>query len=179
MKNLFFAPLLMIIIGLSSCGNSYKEEIKEVEEMQQVLQGVKQTYSQVDVEKVTFAMETYVKNMNQIKTYYKPDSTDEKVTSLLNFYKGIKHSAKGFEDEYTAVGLNIEFLESQLATLKTDLENNAEFNDSLDIFLQNERENLELLNQNVGTLVYNYDFVVSVHDSLAAKVQNILLQNVE
>jgi hypothetical protein len=179
MKKLVYSLVALVTLLMISCANPYEEEIKNVEEMQVVLDGVKQTYSHVDISKVNFAMETYVKNMEQIKTYYKPDSVDENVTKLVNFYKGIKHSAKGFADEYYAVGMQIEFMQTQLNTLHTDMENKAEFNDSLDIFLKNEQLNLDELSQNVGTLLYNYDFIISVHDSVATKVQNILLENVE
>lgn len=170
----FALALLMI-----SCANPYEKEIEEVEGMQEVLTGAKQTYSQVDIEKVSFAMETYVKNMEQIKKYYAPDTIDKNITDLLNFYKGIKHSAKGFKEEYNAIGMHLEFTDKQLSTLYTDLNNEADFKDSLELFIQNEHENLEALNQNIGTLLYNYDFIVTVHDSVSTKVQNILLQNVE
>lgn len=164
---------------MSSCSNQYTEEIKEVEEMQVILDGVKQSYNNIDAEKVTFAMESYIKNMDQIKNYYKPDTIDSKVTDLIDFYQGIKFIAIGFDEEYKEIGLNIEFLDKQLKTLKDDMDNNADFNDSLQIFIENEEENLELLNQNVATLLFNYEYVVSIHDSIATKVQNILLQNVE
>ncbi len=174
-----FGLVTLFTVAMISCANPYEEEMERVEGMQEVLSGVKQTYAQVDIDKVNYAMEMYVKNMNQIQTYYKPDSIDQNVTELINFYKGVKHSAKGFEDEYYAVGMQIEFIEKQLSTLHADMENKAEFNDSLDVFLANEQTNLDELSKNVGTLLYNYDFVISVHDSVAAKVQNILLENVE
>lgn len=179
MKKWTIGIVVMIAMLMISCANPYENEIKEVEGMKEVLSGVKQSYSQVDIAKVNFAFESYLKNMDQIKTYYKPDSMDTSVTKLINFYKGIKHSAKGFEDEYIAVGMQIEFIENQLNTLQTDMENKADFNDSLAIFLENEHHNLDELSKNVGTLVYNYDFIVTTHDSVATKVQNILLQNVE
>lgn len=171
--------VLFIIVFLTSCTNPYSEETQELEGLQEVLTGVKQTYGQVDIAKVKFAMESYSKNMDQIKTYYKPDSIDQNITNLINFYKGIKHSAKGFEDEYYAVGMQIEFIEKQLSTLKKDMENNADFKDSLSIFLENEHKNLDALSADIGTLMYNYDFIINVHDSVASKVQNILLENVE
>lgn len=179
MKIFLFIAISISTFLFTSCANPYLEEIEKVEAMQDVLSGVKQTYAQVELSKVNFAMETYLKNMKQIKMYYAPDTVNEEVTNLINFYKGIKHSAKGFEDEYFAVGMQIEFMDKQLSTLVNDLENKADFQDSLDIFLQNEQNNLDDLSKNVGTLLYNYDFVISVHDSLATKVQNILLENVE
>ncbi|MCB9188292.1 MAG: hypothetical protein H6599_03315 [Flavobacteriales bacterium] len=179
MKIWSYGVMILLTLLSVSCGNPYEKEIKEVTEMQEVLIGVKQTYSQVDIAKVNFAMESYLKNMDQIKTYYKPDSIDQNITNLINFYKGIKISAKGFEDEYFAVGIQIEFIDKQLNTLKKDMENNADFNDSLSIFLENEHKNLEELSGEIGTLMYNYDYIISVHDSVASKVQNILLENVE
>lgn len=179
MRNWTISIVAFVALLVVSCTNPYKEEIQDVQEMKEVLDGVKQSYNQVDIAKVNFAMETYIKNMEQIKTYYKPDSVDLDVTGLINFYKGIKHSAKGFEDEYYAVGMQIEFIENQLNTLLTDMENKADFNDSLDIFIENEHNNLNDLSENVGTLLYNYDFIITTHDSVATKVQNILLQNVE
>lgn len=179
MKNFAYSVVLMIAALMVSCANPYEEEMKEVEGMQDVLSGVRQTYSQVDIAKVNYAVETYLKNMEQIQQYYKPDSIDNNVVNLINFYKGIKHSAKGFEDEYLAVGIQIEFMDNQLKTLYTDMENKYHFNDSLEIFLKNEQANLEKLNTDVGTLLYNYDYIISVHDSVATKVQNILLENVD
>lgn len=179
MKKWTIGIVAMLTMLMISCANPYEKEMKEVEDMQEVLTGVKQSYSQVDIAKVNFAFESYLKNMEQIKTYYKPDSIDTNVTKLINFYKGIKHSAKGFEDEYVAVGMQIEFIENQLNTLHTDMENKADFNDSLSNFIANEHQNLDELSKNVGTLLYNYDFIITTHDSVASKVQNILLQNVE
>ncbi|CAG5079362.1 hypothetical protein [Parvicella tangerina] len=179
MKNWTIGIVFILTVLMVACANPYEDEIEDVEGMQEVLSGVKQTYGQVDIAKVNYAMEMYLKNMKQIKTYYKPDTVDENVTKLVNFYKGIKHSAKGFEDEYYAVGMQIEFMDKQLKTLQTDMENKADFNDSLETFLKNEQNNLDELSKNVGTLLYNYDFIISVHDSVASKVQNILLENVE
>jgi hypothetical protein len=179
MKNAYLIIVILITTFLSSCTNPYEKEIKEVEEMQLILAGVKQSYQTIDLEKVSFAKESYEKNMKQIQTYYNPDTIDQNVVNLLDFYKGVKKSAKGFEDEYQQIGERIIFLENQLGNLKTDLENKIDMKDSLSIFLSNEHKNIEVLQQNIGTILYNYDFVVNVHDTISSKVQSIIIKNVE
>ncbi len=170
---------LMALLFLSSCSNPYEKEIKEVHELQEVLKGVKQTFGTIELEKVTFAKETYEKNIAQIKKYYNPDTIDYNVVNMLDFYKGVKKSSKGFEEEYFLIDEKIKFVDNQLKNLKFDLENKIDFKDSLAIFIQNERSNIELLQNNLATMIYNYEYIVSTHDSIAAKVNSILFQNVE
>jgi hypothetical protein len=179
MKTIYFTFITLIIVTISSCSNPYEKEIKEVEDLQVILSGVKSTYKTIELEKVIYAKETYTKNMDQIQTYYKPDSVEKDVVGLINFYKGVKNSAKGFEDDYKMIGEKIEFVDHQLTTLKNDLENNIDLKDSIKIFISNEKKNIEILQKNIGTMIYNYDYVVNVHDSIANKVQSILIQNVE
>lgn len=179
MKTIYFSIAALLIFAVTSCSNPYEKEIKEVEEMQKVLTGVKTTYQTIELEKVTYAKDTYTKNMEQIKTYYKPDSIDMNVVQLLDFYKGVKKSAKGFEEDYNKLGEKIEFIDHQLTTLKNDLENKIDMKDSIAIFISNEQKNIEILQKNIGTIIYNYDYVTQVHDSISSKVQSILIQNVE
>lgn len=179
MKTIYFSIVALFIFAVTSCSNPYEKEIKEVEEMQVILSGIKSTYQTIELEKVVYAKETYAKNMEQIQTYYKPDSVDVDVVNLLDFYKGVKKSAKGFEEDYKVLGEKIEFIDHQLVTLKNDLENNIDLKDSIAIFLGNEHQNIEVLQKNIGTIIYNYDFVTQVHDSISNKVQSILIQNVE
>jgi hypothetical protein len=179
MKTIYFYIITILTLALSGCGNPYEKEIKEVEEMQVVLTSVKASYETIELEKVVYAKDSYTKNMNQIQAYYKPDSMDMNVVQLLDLYKGVKKSAKGFEDDYHMLGEKIEFIDHQLVTLKNDLENNIDLKDSIDIFLSNERKNIEVLQKNIGTIIYNYDYVTKVHDSISNKVQAILIQNVE
>jgi hypothetical protein len=167
------------IVFLASCSNPYEKEIKEVEDLQEVLIGVKHTYSSIEVTKVTYPRQTSEKNMSQIKMYYNPDTIDYNVVDMLDFYKGVKKSAKGFEEEYNLIGQKINFIDNQLKTLKVDLENKIDFKDSLAIFIENERSNIEMLQNNLATMVYNYDYIVSTHDTIAHKVNSILFQNVE
>lgn len=169
----------LALVFLTSCANPYENEIKEVEELQQILTGVKQTFGTIEVTKVTYAKETYEKNMSQIKMYYNPDSIDYNVVYMLDFYKGVKVSSKGFEEEHALINQKINFVDNQLKNLKVDLENKIDFKDSLAIFIQNERSNIELLQSNVSTMIYNYEYIVSTHDTIASKVNSILFQNVE
>lgn len=167
------------LVFLTSCSNPYEKEIKEVEELQQILAGVKQTFGTIEVTKVTYARETYEKNMSQIKLYYNPDTIDYNVVNMLDFYKGVKKSSKGFEEEYFIIEENIKFVENQLNILKIDMENKANFKDDLTIYIQNERSNIEQLQNNLATMIYNYEYIVSTHDTIASKVNSILFQNVE
>lgn len=180
MTNFLQIVIVLAMLFFVSCShNEYTKEIATVEEMQTILTGVKQTYNQIEVDKVAYALETYEKNISEVKTHFKQDSIDLNTAKLLDFYEGVKKSAKGFEGDYSTIGVNIEFLDNQLNTLKQDMINDAEFNDSLAHFIQSEQKSLDLLRENIGTLVYNYDYVVNVHDSIASKVQQLLLKNVE
>ncbi len=171
--------IIFLTLTLISCGNPYEKEIKEVEELQVILSGVKSSYETIELEKVIYAKENYAKNMKQIENHQIIDSTVINVDNLLDFYKGVKQSAKGFEDDYKMIGEKIEFVDHQLTTLKNDLENNIDLKDSIDIFISNETKNIEILQKNIGTMMYNYDYVINVHDSITSKVQSLLLQNVE
>ena len=113
MKHFIITSLLICITLLISCANPHEKEIKEVEDMQAVLTGIKQSYESIKLEKVIYAKESYDKNMAQIQMYYNPDTVDLKIANLLDFYKGVKKSAKGFEDDYKQIGDKIVFLDKQ------------------------------------------------------------------
>ncbi len=179
MKTFYITLLVGLVFLVNSCANPYEKEIKDVEEMQEILTGIQSSYETIELEKVIYAKETYSKNMEQIQKYYQPDTVDVNVANLLDFYKGVKKSAKGFEDDYQKIGEKIEFIDHQLTTLKNDLDNGIDMKDSVSIFLSNEHKNIETLQKNIGTILYNYDFIVNVHDSISNKVQAILIKNVE
>ena len=122
MKTFYITLLVGLVFLVNSCANPYEKEIKDVEEMQEILTGIQSSYETIELEKVIYAKETYSKNMEQIQKYYQPDTVDVNVANLLDFYKGVKKSAKGFEDDYQKIGEKIEFIDHQLTTLKNDLE---------------------------------------------------------
>jgi len=176
-KALYF---LFIVVSLSACsGNNYENEIAEIKEMQQTLSAIKTSYDKIDIKKVEVATETYKTNMSQIKTYYSPDSIPKKVAGIIDFYKGIKKCNKKFQNTYATFNSNLNLVDNQLSTLLLDLENGAHHPDSVKKYLEAERNNLDVVREECGILVDNYTTIVSIHDSLSIKVQNILLESVE
>ncbi len=178
--NIKLILLGLIFIFLISCdGSKYDKELKEVKEMQQVLDGVKLTYANVDISKADNAFSTYEKNMNQISTYYHPDSIPMDVYGLIDFYKGVKKNNKSVQREYKLIGEHIGVVDEQLRNLASDLKGGLIHEDSIVNFLENEHNNLQIVQDNVGTLVYSYEYMIAIHDSVAVQMQNILLNNVK
>jgi len=177
---LLIVGLTILSLTFTSCNESkFENELKEVQEMQEVLDGVKLTYSNVDISKADNAFSTYEKNMNQISKYYHPDSIPMDVYGLIDFYKGVKKNNKSVQRDYKLIGEHIVVVEQQLSDLASDLEEGLVPEDSIVNFLKNEHNNLQIVQDNVGTLVYSYEYMISVHDSVAVQMQDIVLKNVK
>jgi len=170
--------IIILSVVLTACGSSnFTEEIKEVEELETNLQLLQNTFNQIDTIKVVEAKKAYKQNMVSIKNYFVPDTVNTEFTRMMNDYKNIKVGTRNFASEYKVNKANIALLKTQLAKLKTDLENDAVEADSAASFIDFERINLEKLNESVGTLVYNCETVVNIHDTLTPKIIDLVNNN--
>lgn len=179
LKHILVSVLALSLTLLSCKNDKFEKEIKDVKQMREVLEGVKLTYSKVDISKADNAFSTYENNMNQIRTYYHPDSIPVDVSNLIGFYKGVKKSNKSVQSDYKLIGEHIIVVEKQLNDLVFDIEEGLVPEDSLKSFLENEHNNLQIVQDNVGTLVYSYEYMVAIHDSVSVQIQNIVLKNVK
>lgn len=173
----FFFLLTTIIFLMNSCANKYQKEIDEVVQMQVKAKGVEDSFNTIDPKKIEEAFAEYNMIMGQIKMYYNPDSITHEQSQLMDNYKGIKKGAKSFQSDYTNLKNNISLLITQLEKLKTDFENESVVPENSETFLNHERNNIELVQQNLSTLLFNYEFVIMAHDSLAPKVKSLIFQN--
>jgi hypothetical protein len=179
MKNSFliFCLFFVIFVLLNSCSNKFQKEIDEVVQMQVKVKGVEESFNKLNPKIIDEAFAEYNMIMGQIKTYYNPDSVTHDESLLIDNYKGIKKGVGSFSSDYANLKNNITLLNTQLEKLKTDFENESVTPENIETFLNHERNNVELVQQNLSTLVFNYDFVLTAHDSLAPKVKSLIFNN--
>lgn len=173
---------LIGVIGFllfTNCSNQFEKELDQVEEMQLTLKGINNSFIAMDTSKIQVAFDAYNQNVTQIEKYYNPDTVIKENIDLLGVYKGVKSGAKSFSKDYEKLAQNIALMENQLNTLKNDIENNAQPKDSIKKFIIHEQKNLEIVQSNMGTLLYNYEHVLTIHDTLAPKVMSLLFENAE
>jgi predicted nucleic acid-binding Zn-ribbon protein len=173
----FFSIISLALVLITSCSNKFQKEIDEVTQMQVKVKGVEDSFNSLDPKKIDEAFAEYNIIMGQIKTYYNPDSITHEQSQLMDNYKGIKKGAKSFSSDYANLKNNITLLNTQLEKLKTDFENESVTPENTETFLNHERNNVELVQQNLSTLIFNYDFVLTAHDSLAPKVKSLIFNN--
>jgi hypothetical protein len=171
----FTLPLFFVL--LVSCTHKYEQEIIEVEKMQVTLAGVIDTFEALEPEKVDAAFAEHEMLMGQIKKYFSPDSITHEISLTLDNYKAIKKGAKSFNKDYSQLKENIFLQKDQLEKLKLDLSNKAIDETKVQDYLEHEKKQISLLQQNLGTLVFNYDIVLTTQESLAPAVKSLIFNN--
>jgi hypothetical protein len=174
-----FLYSLIIALLVVSCGGVHEKEMETVEKMQQSLEAVKGTYKRVDITKVNVANDTYKYNMNQISTYYSPDSIPKEMTNMVDFYKGIKKINKNFQKAYDNIEADIDQVDNQLKVLHSDLSKGGHSKENVAKFIENEQNNLDIVKSTCANLISNYETILMIHDSVAHKLNGILFENVE
>jgi hypothetical protein len=175
----FLIFLVLPALLFVACTHKFQKELEEVEQMQIKVQGVKDTFETIDPNKIDEAFAEYNMLMAQIKQFFVPDSITHEQSMLIDNYKGLKKGAQSFKGDYGNLKNNITLLETQLEKLKSDFENNAIAPENCETFLNHERNNVELIQKNLGTLVFNYEFVLTAQDSLAPKIKSLLFKDVQ
>lgn len=163
-------PLFLVF----SCASKHKDELNDVEVLQAELATLENTFYSISIEDVKEAKKAYVENMRSVKTYYFPDSLDNSFTSMLNSYKGIKHSTKTIDYDFISNQDNINAMKTQLENLHKDIKNDVLPEDSIRIFIEQESQNLESLSENVGSYIVNADYTIELHDSLSQKISDYI-----
>lgn len=169
MKSIYL--LIFSLLLFTGCTSKYSEEIKEVEELQLRVKSLKNTFDEVDIDRVNMARKAYKENMIQIEKFYQQDTIEIDFGNTLNHYKGIKKAGKNIDQLYLNYTSDLTKMETQLYNLKTDISNNSWEEDSLKNFIKFESEKLETLGDNIGTFVLNCEYIINTHDSLSDKVR--------
>jgi hypothetical protein len=169
--------ILSLLFTLISCSHKYEKEISEVEKIEVTIAGVIDTFEMLEPEKIDAAYSEYEMLMGQIKKYFSPDSITHEISLTLDNYKAIKKGAKSFKSDYKQLKENIYLQKDQLEKLKLDLVNKAIDETKIMEYLDHEKNQVDLLQQNLGTLVFNYDMVLTTQENLAPEVKSLIFNN--
>jgi hypothetical protein len=178
MKKIYLFSLFAVLL-IVGCKSVHQDEMEKVEKMQQSLEAVKATYARVDITKVNEATDAYKMNMKQISTYYNPDSVSLEMTSMVDFYKGIKKINKNFEKAYSNIDEDIAQVDNQLKVLHSDLSKGGHSKEDVAKFIVNEQTNLDIVKSTCANLITNYETILMIHDSVAHKLNGVLFEDVQ
>jgi predicted nucleic acid-binding Zn-ribbon protein len=160
-----YLAITLSVLFFASCKHAYEKE------------SVIATFEGLEPEKVDKAFDEYEQLMTQIKKYYSPDSITHEISLTLDNFKALKKGAKSFKSDYNQLKENIYLEKEQLEKLKLDLTNKAVDETKVQEYLAHEQNHVDVLQQNLGTLVFNYDIVLTTQETLAPKVKSLIFNN--
>ncbi len=168
--------ILFWLIGFvffNSCSNLQKNELNDYVFKLKSLENI---FNEIEFETFEKASDGFDENMDLIKLLCS-DSISLKFVSSVNHYKAIKKSKDLFILNYQLLAKNLELEKNQLQSLEQDIDNNLIPLDSIIVYLNNEKQNLQLMSDETNNVVNLFDEIVIIHDSLYLRIKELAKSN--
>jgi len=158
MLKFYLSLFLMIFI---SCSSEYEKDIIDLNSRLNV---IKLQFENLDPNLVVKAVEGYKTNYKMIKKCV--DSVEEEFNHRFVQYKSIKKLSPKFFNTYNTCIENITFEDKQLQNLKLDIKNKFLDNDSVEIYLDIEKDNVNQIEDNAQKAIELYNYIKNTNDTL-------------
>lgn len=166
---IFFSALILI-----ACGNNYKEEIKQAEELESALLETEKEFLTMEINKIAEAKDAYTKNIEVFKHKYVPDTVDQQLANDLDGYKYIKKASSRVISNYSKLTESIDLCKKQLSDLISDMEHDALSKEDVDKYLEQERFRTSETVNMIKETKKEYDEIIKINDSLGPKIDKIV-----
>ena len=148
MKSIKFVFALLISISLFSCFNGEQGKgIHKIKELNKNLEIIKTDFEKLNTEKIQLLYDTMMQDIDTIAKYTNKFPENKEWRDAYSIYTDAAHMAKNFFKR--TYDKEIEYSETQLNNLRTDIENNAIELDSLRIYLKDEVKAIDVLNEKI------------------------------
>ena len=158
MSKFYFGLVFIVFISCSSRNE------KEINRLSNRLYKVKSQFEKIDPNVVISALEGYNTNFKMIKKCV--DSVEENFNRQFVQYKTIKKVSPKFFNTYKTCKKNIIFEQKQLENLKYDIINKFVNNDTAEIYLDLERDNINQIDSNTLKAFELYNYIKNNNDTL-------------
>ncbi|MFP5470121.1 MAG: hypothetical protein ACLGGV_00860 [Bacteroidia bacterium] len=166
---IFFSALILI-----ACGNNFKEEIKQVKELENTLLETEKEFLTMEINKISEAKEKYTENIAVFKQKYIPDTVDQKLANDLDGYKYIKKSSSMVMSNYSKLTESIDLCKKQLSDLISDMEHDALTKEDVVKYMEQERFRTSETVNMIKETKKMYDEIIKINDSLGPKIDKVV-----
>lgn len=169
-----FGYILLLAIGLLSCGTNFPEEIEVAKDLKLKVESAKKELNQIDINKVAVAKERYTSDMTVFKHKYNPDTINQAQANMISEYKYIKKGARLVLSQYQDLKKTLDVSENQLEKLIYDMENNLWEPSEVEKYIEEERLRAAGVVSNTRNVKETHDKLIRIFDSLSPKVERIV-----
>jgi len=166
---IFFSALILI-----ACGNNYKQEIKQAEELEETLLETEKEFLAMDINKIAQAKDAYTENIAVFKHKYIPDTVDQQLANDVNGYRYIKKSSSRVMSNYSKLTESIDLCKKQLSDLISDMEHDAISKEDVAKYLEQERFRASETISMIKETKKEYDKIIRINDSLGPKIDKVV-----
>lgn len=146
--SVIFILIGLVLLGTVSCDPSkkFKSEIAEIDSCLAVLDTIELKFDGIEFDSLAMILEHIVKNESIIKNNYVSDTINEVLGRNLNQCKGIRKYFTDPAANRNKFKREILDLRAQFENLKSDVSNGVLKKDKIDLYITNEKSDLNLFN---------------------------------
>jgi len=149
MKSIKIIVALALSLSLFSCFNQETGTgMQKVDELKETLVTIKTNFEDINDKDVKLLYDTMMQDIDTISKYTNAFPSNKEWKEAYSIYTDAAHMAKNFFKR--TYEKEIEYSETQLNNLQTDIENNALELDSLRIYLKDEVKAIDILNEKIN-----------------------------
>lgn len=138
MRKIVYLSLVMVFFACN--GSKYDKQVKTLDSLKTETEKAKSVFEGFDTLKMQTVSKSSIHGIKALQEVYQPDSIDMRMAGLINYYKSFKKANARFTLQRARVKSEIPYTLKQLASLITDLKNNALKEEEANKYYHAERE---------------------------------------
>ena len=150
-------------------------KVEKVNELQSRIDSSKMAFAKIDSTTGVGSAMQYNLNVQYLKTEYR-DTVTEETARFVDRYYSLRKAMKLIRSTYARTAKEIRTTDERLGNLMHDLENGLIEEDQFQQYHQLESNNVALIEESVGDILYAYETVQPMYDEMNPKIDS-LIQN--
>lgn len=148
MKKIKFIIVLVVSLSLASCHNAeVGDSLEKAEEIKKELKDIKNDFESINSDTISLIYDIMKQDVDTIAKYTNKFPDNKEWRDAYGIYSDAMHMAKNFFKR--SYDKEIEYSEKQIQDLRTDIENKAFKIDSIRIYLLDEQQAIETLEERI------------------------------
>lgn len=174
----YIATTAILLAGwtlIPSCSTKHPEKVAQIDAMIVDLEQAQKCVDSINIELVSQLYKASDKQIQFLQKNYKNDTISRQTALMLGDFRTSYKSLKKLKKMHGRLTKEIEFTESQLMNLKTDIESNLLTDEKIQEHFESEGKAMDFIRSNSTKLTYWQKRAISLNNATKPKIDSLVL----